>query len=205
VVCNVCHGSGYRFVACPAADASCAYCGGKGEKRCHKCNGTGSCNLDVLLDHLPVVDNYFEEDGDDWQFQDYYRGPFMVLTKDQVQSLVSERVKSKPESECFISNNYLGIAGIDVYSVGKAEYVARYASRLSAHDAGFRFSPTEDRNLFRFERSGEARRWVKAHIKGWDHQDWTDLLRTLKDQDVWPLREDDLGRMLERIRDEERS
>src|SRR5215472_12318497 len=61
-------------------------------------------------------------------------------------------------------------------------------------------SPTT--NLDRWQSSGEPEAWVRAHPKGWNHQDWLDLLASLKrSSSYWPMNEPALGQHLEQLRD----
>ncbi|HEY6273756.1 MAG TPA: ankyrin repeat domain-containing protein [Terriglobales bacterium] len=57
------------------------------------------------------------------------------------------------------------------------------------------------KNLNRWNSSGEPEAWVRAHPKGWNHQDWLDLLASLKTSSYWPMNEPALGQHLEQLRD----
>jgi hypothetical protein len=57
--------------------------------------------------------------------------------------------------------------------------------------------PPETQNLRRWRESGQARAWVEARQGRWDHQDWIGLLETLRCSPFWPMRPEDVGRLLE--------
>lgn len=56
-------------------------------------------------------------------------------------------------------------------------------------------------NLSHWESSGEAEAWVLAHLKGWNHQNWLDVLASLGTSSYWPMDEPALGQHLEQLRD----
>jgi ankyrin repeat protein len=56
-------------------------------------------------------------------------------------------------------------------------------------------------NLDRWKSSGGPEAWVLAHIKGWNHQDWLDLLASLRTSSYWPIDEPALGQHLEQLQD----
>jgi hypothetical protein len=57
-------------------------------------------------------------------------------------------------------------------------------------------------NLRRWRESGQPRSWVEAHNGQWNHQDWLGLLETLQQSPYWPMKPDDVGRVLEEARSE---
>jgi hypothetical protein len=56
-------------------------------------------------------------------------------------------------------------------------------------------------NLNRWKLSGEPERWVAAHHKGWNHQEWLELLATLRKSQYWPMYETAIGQHLEMLRE----
>jgi formylglycine-generating enzyme required for sulfatase activity len=56
-----------------------------------------------------------------------------------------------------------------------------------------------------WKRSGMPRQWVLKHLDGWGPDDWTALVSGLKSSPYWPLKADELGSYLERLRDELRA
>jgi hypothetical protein len=65
--------------------------------------------------------------------------------------------------------------------------------------AAYRAGPSEF-NVFRFENSGKALKWVQAHSEGWNHDDWLELLADLLREGYWPLNQQKLGELLERMK-----
>src|SRR5262249_31173221 len=57
-------------------------------------------------------------------------------------------------------------------------------------------------NLRRWERSGQAREWVKARRGQWGHEDWLALLHDLARSAYWPLDPDAVGEVLEEMKPE---
>jgi serine/threonine protein kinase len=55
-------------------------------------------------------------------------------------------------------------------------------------------------NARRWEASPEPRAWVEAHRGQWNHADWLQLLAGLRISPFWPMREEDIGRILESAR-----
>lgn len=55
-------------------------------------------------------------------------------------------------------------------------------------------------NLARWKASDEPAAWVRAHLKGWNHQEWLDLLASLGKSRYWPMDESEIGRHLEALR-----
>jgi hypothetical protein len=55
-------------------------------------------------------------------------------------------------------------------------------------------------NLRRWRESGQPREWVEAHQGRWGHQDWLDLLAALQESEFWPLNPDEVGRLLEELK-----
>ena len=56
------------------------------------------------------------------------------------------------------------------------------------------------RNLSRWQSSREPETWVRAHSNGWNHQDWLDLLASLRTSQYWPIEEAAIGQHLEELR-----
>jgi len=50
--------------------------------------------------------------------------------------------------------------------------------------------------------SGGPKRWVIEHEGTWEHDEWLELLLTLKHTEFWPMREVDIGQALEQARAE---
>ena len=48
--------------------------------------------------------------------------------------------------------------------------------------------------------STEPEAWVRAHLEGWNHQDWLDLLTSLQKTQYWPMEEVAIGRHIEMLR-----
>jgi len=46
---------------------------------------------------------------------------------------------------------------------------------------------------------------VNQHLDGWNPQQWTTLIQELKSSPYWPLKADELGKLLEGMRDELRA
>src|SRR5579884_2398363 len=55
-------------------------------------------------------------------------------------------------------------------------------------------------NLYRWQQSGEPRRWVEAHRGRWTHDDWLHRLETLQQSPYWPLDPEAIGQVLEESR-----
>ena len=60
---------------------------------------------------------------------------------------------------------------------------------------------TEQQNLSRWKASGSPLEWVRERDGDWDHDDWTTLLSMLQRGKYWPMRPDEVGRLLEEVRD----
>jgi hypothetical protein len=56
-------------------------------------------------------------------------------------------------------------------------------------------------NLERWKASKEPDAWVRQHLRGWNHSDWSKLLATLRNTEYWPMDEAAIGRHLEMLRD----
>ncbi len=52
-------------------------------------------------------------------------------------------------------------------------------------------------NLSRWKASGNPEEWVRQRNLQWSHQDWLDLLASLRRSDFWPMEPDEIGRVLE--------
>jgi ankyrin repeat protein len=76
------------------------------------------------------------------------------------------------------------------------EHLEILRAKLMAIEA--KESPTA--NLGRWKSSDEAEAWVWAHLKGWNHQDWFDLLASLRKSPYWPMDEAAIGNHLEMLR-----
>jgi hypothetical protein len=57
-------------------------------------------------------------------------------------------------------------------------------------------------NLERWRESGLARRWVEVHDGRWNHDDWLELLASLRATGYWPVDPDAVGGLLEETRTE---
>ncbi|MEZ4601227.1 MAG: hypothetical protein R2940_15665 [Syntrophotaleaceae bacterium] len=55
-------------------------------------------------------------------------------------------------------------------------------------------------NLKRWQKSGEAEKWVQDHVAGWTHDEWQGLLDSLRQTDYWPMEESDLSEAIESLR-----
>jgi ankyrin repeat protein len=60
-------------------------------------------------------------------------------------------------------------------------------------------SPEE--NLRRWKSSGEPEAWISQRSDGWRHDDWLQLLATLRSSDYWPMEEAGVGQHLEALWD----
>jgi hypothetical protein len=56
-------------------------------------------------------------------------------------------------------------------------------------------------NIERWKSSNEPETWVRKHLQGWNHQDWLDLLGSLRNSQHWPMEEAAIGQHLELLRD----
>jgi hypothetical protein len=56
-----------------------------------------------------------------------------------------------------------------------------------------------------WQRSGQPQQWAAKHLDGWTAAEWTALINELKASPFWPLKIDEVGAMLERMRDELRA
>lgn len=54
-------------------------------------------------------------------------------------------------------------------------------------------------NLQRWKASGEPDAWLAQHGDGWRHDDWLQLLASLRRSDYWPMEEDGIGQHLETL------
>lgn len=57
-------------------------------------------------------------------------------------------------------------------------------------------------NVVQWIESGEPERWVATRRGQWDHHDWITLLETLRRSAFWPMREADIGGVLEAARED---
>jgi hypothetical protein len=57
-----------------------------------------------------------------------------------------------------------------------------------------------DLNLKRYSKSGKAGVWVRANSGGWNHTDWLQLLEGIRQKGYWPIDEQGLGELLERLK-----
>ena len=55
-------------------------------------------------------------------------------------------------------------------------------------------------NLEHWKASEEPATWVRAHLNGWNHQDWLNLLASLRQSQYWPMEEAAVGQHLELLR-----
>jgi hypothetical protein len=55
-------------------------------------------------------------------------------------------------------------------------------------------------NLDRWKASQQPESWVRQHLKGWNQNDWLDLLALLRDSQYWPLDEAAIGQHIETLR-----
>jgi hypothetical protein len=60
----------------------------------------------------------------------------------------------------------------------------------------------ETQNLARWVNSGEPRRWVDAHQRQWNHNDWLALLVTLRTSNYWPMEPNAIGLVIESLKHE---
>ena len=65
-------------------------------------------------------------------------------------------------------------------------------------ERGARTAP--ENNLARWKASGEPGKWVRQHDLKWGHQDWLDLLASLRRSEFWPMDEASIGAALEATR-----
>jgi len=56
----------------------------------------------------------------------------------------------------------------------------------------------ESFNLIRWRISGRPIEWVAEHCGKWSHSDWLSLIEGLKGSEFWPIREEDIGKEIER-------
>jgi hypothetical protein len=61
---------------------------------------------------------------------------------------------------------------------------------------------SEAENLRRWRESGQPRQWVEARQGRWDHAAWLSLLADLERSPYWPLSPDEVGKVLEEVRQE---
>jgi hypothetical protein len=54
----------------------------------------------------------------------------------------------------------------------------------------------EERNLCRWQQSGQPRRWLEANGGHWSHRDWLALLDSLRQSEFWPLDSDSVRGLL---------
>jgi hypothetical protein len=59
---------------------------------------------------------------------------------------------------------------------------------------------SEAENLNRWKASGQPKAWVVAHHGQWNHDDWLALLDELRRSPYWPMKPDEIGRVLEETR-----
>jgi len=57
-------------------------------------------------------------------------------------------------------------------------------------------------NIKRWKLSGEPQAWVSKHPQGWNHNEWLELLLSLRKSQFWPMDEAAIGQHLEMLRDE---
>lgn len=57
-------------------------------------------------------------------------------------------------------------------------------------------------NLERWIDSGEPKRWVEKHNYSWNHDDWLSLLNSLENSEYWPMKPDEVGAVLEKLKRE---
>jgi len=57
-------------------------------------------------------------------------------------------------------------------------------------------------NLERWIRSGQPLQWAEAHNYQWNHADWEALLSDLRCSEHWPLEPNEVGAVLERLKEE---
>ena len=55
-------------------------------------------------------------------------------------------------------------------------------------------------NLERWKSSEEPEAWVRVHMKAWNHQDWLELLASLRGSKFWPMDEAAIGQHIEMLR-----
>jgi ankyrin repeat protein len=79
--------------------------------------------------------------------------------------------------------------------------IGKHLEMLRAKLMAMEVKESSNTNLHQWESSGQAEAWVRAHPKGWNHQDWLDLLASLKASSYWPMNEPALGQRLEQRRD----
>ena len=68
----------------------------------------------------------------------------------------------------------------------------------AAHEAELVFF----HNFRSWESSGEPKAWVEKHIQGWNHNEWLELLASLRESLYWPMNETKIGLHLEKLRAE---
>jgi hypothetical protein len=61
---------------------------------------------------------------------------------------------------------------------------------------------SEAENLRRWRDSGQPRTWVESRRGQWDHAAWLGLLEELKRSPYWPMPPEEIGKVLEAIKQE---
>ena len=72
----------------------------------------------------------------------------------------------------------------------------QFAEALAGRDS------RETENFFRWKETATARDWVVAKNGSWDHQDWVLLLESVRRSEFWPMREADVGQLLNQLRND---
>ena len=67
-------------------------------------------------------------------------------------------------------------------------------------DKGADSSDLSGANINRWKLSGEPQAWVRKHLHGWNHNDWLELLASLRKSQYWPMDEAAIGQHLEMLR-----
>jgi len=60
-------------------------------------------------------------------------------------------------------------------------------------------------NFAHWKASKEPEEWVRAHLKGWNHEEWLDFLASLHKSEFWPMEEAAIGQHVEMLRDKLRT
>ena len=58
----------------------------------------------------------------------------------------------------------------------------------------------ETENFVNWKSTDVARNWITGNNGTWSHQDWLQLLESLRRSEFWPMRESDIGELLDELR-----
>lgn len=66
--------------------------------------------------------------------------------------------------------------------------------------SAFAGTTSSSANLEAWKSRGEPEAWVRRHLDGWNHDDWLELLVSLRQSQYWPMQEAAIGQHLEMLR-----